>query len=330
MKMATGACPLLVLALLHAAGAFEMARAEIYLNEVVVRGTERIELYNSGPDPVPLGGWELRETGVFVIPDGTVINAGEYLVLDDLGGIMHDIGGDLDLIDDLKSRSDRVQYGDQGGAPLPHDAPLVSMSRAPDASALPPLDPAADANFWTIDLNATFGAANDVLPPVLGSSLVINELDPNGGGLLLVGDNAEVFNPTGATVLTGGWFMTFGNGSTAPVTFSFVLPNDVASMKLPADIDLDETKLAYLFDDMGVRVDQLGWNGPLAARGDLLCIGRCPNGAGPNDGYDAATSGGGDTLFELECSIGARNPEDCSPTPVKASSWGRIKAQHRR
>ncbi len=156
------------------------AEAEIYLNEAVIRGTERVELYNSGPDPVVLTGWEIRETGVFPIPDGTVINVGQYLVLEDLGGIMHDIGGDLDLIDDLKSRADRVQYGNMGGAPLPHDEPLVSMSRAPDASTGPPLDPASDAQFWTLDLTGTFGSANDAPPPLLGSSLVINELDPNG------------------------------------------------------------------------------------------------------------------------------------------------------
>ena len=77
------------------------AQAEIYLNEVVVRGTERVELYNSGSDSVSLTGWTLEETGVFLIPDGTIIAPGEYLVLDDLGGIMHDIGGDLDLIDEL-------------------------------------------------------------------------------------------------------------------------------------------------------------------------------------------------------------------------------------
>lgn len=305
------------------------AQAEIYLNEVVVRGTERVELYNSGPDAVLLNGWMLQETGVFPIPDGTVINVGQYLVLEDLGGIMHDIGGDLDLIDDLKSVADGVQYGNMGGAPLPHDAPLVSMSRAPDASVGPPLDPALDAQFWTIDLIATFGAMNDVLPPQLGSSLVINEFDPNGGGALLSGDNVEVFNPTGAIVITTGWFMTFGNGSTAPVTFPDVLPGGVASMKLPADIDLDETQLGYLFDDDGVRVDQLGWNLILAAESGFTCIGRCPDGAGPNDGYNAATSGGGETLFELACTIGQRNPEDCGSTPIESTSWGRIKTRWR-
>jgi hypothetical protein len=305
------------------------AQAEIYLNEVVVRGTERVELYNSGSDSVSLTGWTLEETGVFLIPDGTIIAPGEYLVLDDLGGIMHDIGGDLDLIDDLKARADGVQYGNMGGAPLPHDEPLVSMSRAPDASSLPPLDPALDAVFWTLDLTHTFGAMNDAPPPQLGSSLIINELDPNGGGGLLTGDNVELFNPTASVITPLGWFMTFGAGSTVPLTISFVLPGGVGSMKLPGDIDLEATELAYLFDDQGVRVDQLGWNMIFDAASGLLCIGRCPDGAGPNDGYDAATSGAGDTLVELECTIGQNNPDDCGPTPVEPTSWGRIKAAHR-
>ncbi|MCA9730191.1 MAG: hypothetical protein KC729_21080 [Candidatus Eisenbacteria bacterium] len=306
------------------------AEGAVYLNEVVVRGTERVEIYNSGPDPVLLDGWTIQETGSFPIPDGILLGVGEYRVFNDLGGIMNDIGGDLDLIDDLKGRADAVQYGDQGGAPLPHDVATVSLCRAPDAAALPPLDPTEDADYWTLDLSSTFGFENDVPPPTLGVSLVINELDPNGGGGFLAGDNVEVYNPTGSTVITGGWFMAFGNGSTAPVTFSLVIPLEVASMKLPADIDLAETKLAYLFNDLGERVDQLGWNGPLASRGDLTCIGRCPNGAGPNDGYDAGTSGGGETLFELECSIGVVNPDECGPTPTRSASWGEVKALHRR
>ena len=112
------------------------ANAEIYLNEIVVRGTEQVEIYNSGDDPVDLTGWLVRGSGGdFMIPNGTVINPGQYLAFAGLGGIMSDLGAEVDIIDDIKLSRDSVDYGQLGGAPLPHDEVDVSLCRAPDASA---------------------------------------------------------------------------------------------------------------------------------------------------------------------------------------------------
>lgn len=306
-----------------------VARADVYLNEVVVRGTERAELYNSGPVAVPLDGWILRgDLGDFVVPDGTTILPGQYLVFPDLGGILHDIGGDFDLIDDLMFSRDVVEYGQVGSAPLPHDEGGVSLCRAPDASAAPPLDPANDALFWTLDLSATFGAVNDAPQSDLGSSVVLNELGTTVPSVRLVNDSIELYNPTGAPIITGGWFATFGAGPTVFLTTTIVPPLATVAEKLPPAIELDTTRLAYLFDGSGVRVDQIGWSGSFFG-GEEGCVGRCPDGAGPHDGYDGQSSGGGETLFFVECSLGQSNDGTCDPTPVQPRSWGAVKLGYR-
>lgn len=323
------------------------ARAEVYLNELVVRGTERAELYNSGPGSVLLDGWVLRgDLGDFVIPDETVIGAGAYLVFADLGGILHDIGGQGALIDDLKLSRDAVDYGQVGSAPLPHDDPGVSLCRTPDAAAGPPLDPADDARFWSLDLTATFGGPNDVPNPALGSSAVFNELGTTVPSIRMGSDAFEIYNPTGAIIILADWYASFGAGSTYFLTNSFVAPGGVVVETLPPELELDTTQLAYLFTDLHARVDQLGWSGSFlagagaggagdpasvasAGEGGELCIARCPDGAGPNDGYDGATSGGGETLVFTTCSLGDRNVGACMPSPVLPMSWGVIKGRYR-
>lgn len=48
-----------------------------------------VELYNNGADPIDLGGWKLIDDGVladaFIIPAGTTIAPGEFLVIEGNG-----------------------------------------------------------------------------------------------------------------------------------------------------------------------------------------------------------------------------------------------------
>ena len=306
----------------------ESAYAEVYLNELVIRGTERAELYNSGPAPVLLTGWKLAgDLGDFLIPDDTTIAVGEYLAFDDLGDIFHDIGGEGALIDDLKLTRDVVAYGQVGGAPSPHDSGGVSLCRAPDAALGPPLGPTDNALYWTLDLTSTFGASNDAPNPDLGSSVLINELGTTTPSVRFVNDSIELYNPTGAAIILGGWYATFGAGPTYFLTSTFIPPSGVVVEKLPPSIDLDTTQLAYLFTDLHVRVDQLGWSGSFASEGES-CIGRCPDGAGPNDGFNGNSSGGGTSLFFTLCTLGQLNG-GCNPTPVDRVSWGQVKGAYR-
>ena len=308
------------------------AQAEIYLNELVVRGTEEAEIYNSGPDAVDLTGWLIRGTdGDFMIPNGTVISVGQYLAFADLGGIMSNLGGDVDVIDDIKLSRDSVDYGQLGGAPLAHDEAAVSMSRAPDASSEPPLDPANDADLWTLDFSSTFGSANDAPDPNLGSTVVINEMGYTTLGVVVLNDSVELYNPTGGAIILVDWILSFGAGTSVVIASGTISPSDFYVEKLPASIELDTTQLTYLFDETGVRVDQLGWSGTVARGGDDSCLGRCPDGAGTHDGFDVESSEVGDTVFEAACTLGGTNGDEsnCGVTPILESSWGEIKSMYR-
>lgn len=176
-------------------------RAGVYINEVSLQpvgSSQTVELYNSGPGGIDVGGWEIRGSkGAYIIPAPEPIPAGGYVVLS-VGNICSERGGVMALIDLVASNSpaaDAVNYGQRGSAPLPPAG--TSLARAPDASAGPPPapDPAGDGLVWTIDLTPTFGGINDAPTPNPGSSAALNELDPRpiGGG-----DSVELYNPTPA------------------------------------------------------------------------------------------------------------------------------------
>lgn len=311
----------LAVSLISAAGG---ARAAIFLNETRVDGIEAIELFNSGPLPQDLTGWTLRgSNGDYIIPGGAII-PGEYLTLSNLGDIMDEIGGEIELIDFVGGLQDRVQYGDQGGAPLPNPDPGVSLARAPDAAADPPRDPLDDAQYWTLDFSLTFNGPNDAPPPMLGSTVLINEIDDSAPGT----DVVEFYNPSliATDIPLVGWRLT--DGTTQQFLTGTVMGGGVLALVLMTSIET--TNLAYLFTPTGVRVDQVGYAGaPIAQQ---HCIGRCPDGAGPSNGYDYATSGGGTTWLPLFCSLGGLNISDPAcytsslPEPVVLlKRWGTVK-----
>ncbi len=313
----------LLLALLGPAVFVFPTSASVYVNEVAIRGVERIEIYNSGPSNVDLSGWTIQGSdGGFVIPDSTVIGVGQYLVLDDLGGIFDNIGGETSLIDLTNTVEDQMYYGDQGGAPLPHDDSDsdVSLARAPDGSANPPLNPANDALFWTIDFSQTFGVMNDAPPPALGGPVYINEIDVAEA----LDDTVEFYNGTALAIdiPLSGWILT--DGTTAAPLTGVVPSGGVLALSLPTSIET--AQVAYLFDPAGVRIDQVGFAGAPLPRLEG-CIGRCPDGAGPNNGFNYETSGGGLTWRVMTCTMDELNETapQCGGTDTQRSSWGRLK-----
>ncbi len=303
------------------------AAQDIFLNEATIQGTEKIELYNPNGTAVDLSGWEISgANGTFTIPNGTSIPAADYLTITLTGDIIANLGGWISIADFAGGDpTDRVNYGQQGGAPLPHAGGTVSLCRAPDASADPPLYNEAgysDAGNWTLDLTSTFDAANDAPSPSLGSSVALNEY--NSGPPNMV----EFYNPSvlATPVDLTGWFLT--DGTTEAFLAGVVPSGGVLVLNLSTDIDL--AQLAYLFDDQGVRVDQLGFLGapPLDP---TQCLMRCPDGAGPYDGFDWPTSGGGASLFIGECTLGelnASNP-DCNGVPTVTHTWGQLRLLYR-
>lgn len=326
--------PGLVIAVFFLCGS---ARADfaVYLNELNVKGIENVELYNAGPDTATIGGWEIEETGTFTVPVGTQIAPGAYFVIADLGGILDDIGGQATLLDLLNAVQDGVSYGQVGSAPLPPLGTIlatpgpvpVSLARAPDASAgaPPPPDPLLDGLVWTLDFSPTFGAINDAPQPRLGEPIVLNEIDPKPED---GNDTVELFNLTPIPIPINEWFLT--NGEHRIFLAGVVPASGFLAVATDPGFDLEVDGLLYLFDSVGVRVDQLGfWNAP--PLGGEECYARCPDGAGPNLGFDWATTGGGVTFFTLPCTPGATNSpgEECLPTPTVHVGWGQLKSLYR-
>jgi hypothetical protein len=297
-RIKSGARFLFVAAVLLLAGrGAAQAAGKVFLNELSIVGSEGAEVYNLGPDPVNLTGWRIVGTdGFYQFVAGTILDPGEYLAVS-TANIQDDIGGETSLIDFASNEQDGVNYGQEGGAPLAQAG--GSLCRAPDGSADPPRSTPEDARFWTIDFTPTPGGMNNAPMANLGSSVKINEIDdtnPNG-------DAVEFFNPTALAnpISLAGWRLT--DGHNVAFLTGVIQGGDV--LVLAVDTEIEITRLAYLFNDLGVRVDQVGLAG--APIQPVACIGRCPDGAGPSRGFNYATSGGGATWIPMTCTVGDLN-----------------------
>jgi len=287
--------------------------AEILINEFVPKGTEWIELYNYGASPVTMTGWYVQDgSGADNSISGVTIPAGGYYSWNTSLGLVSD-GDYIELYDGSGALIDRVAYGNLGGCPVPHNIPAnLSACRAPNGS-----DTDDDARDWTLDRSSTRDAANDAPAPQLGSSLIINEIDPYPAAN---GDSLELYNPdpTGLPVDITDWWFSDGDGivdlpsgGTVPSLGWLVLVE--GSGDWPDGVcDFASGDVAYLFNASDVRVDQLGWYGEFNDHS----FQRCSDGAGPNDGYDWTSSGGDITLFDTAATWGASN--NC---PYPEAEW---------
>ncbi len=335
---------LVVAAALLAVGlATHPAEAHVYLNEITVQGPETVELYNSGPAIVDVNGWTLSGSGSWNILGAPPIPVNGYLVLEPIGDIFDNTGGYIELLDGPIDE-DGVHYGQIGSAPLPPDGPFSlagvpspTLARAPDGStwgAPPTPSPSGDGSIWTIDPTPTMGAINDAPTPSLGASISLNELDPKpvGGG-----DTVELFNPLAVPIDVTDWFLC--NGDAFLVLSGSVPGLGYLTITTGAGFELEAKELVYLFRDDGVRVDQIGFHlPPVRTHSPWLdfcqCYARLPDGAGPTNGYDWFSSGGGVDLLRLVCTAGGANQPETScdvtgaPVPggIEESSWSRVKA----
>jgi hypothetical protein len=324
---------ILISAVLLIGGGDPAHGANVYLNELTARPlgfSEDVELYNAGPGSVNVGGWVIRGSkGTFIIPAPEWIPEGGYVSLD-VGDIQGERGGVTTLIEISTDKGrfveigqDSVHYGQSGSAPLPPAG--SSLARAPDAAAgtPPPPSPAGDGLVWTLAL-PTFGMANIVPAPLMGSSVLLNEFDPLPVGGL---DLLELYNPTGMLIDITNWYLI--NGDSEMLLGGVIPPGQFLVIQTPPGFDLEEVDLLYLFQADNVRVDQLGFHeAPPLGAGE--CYARCPDGAGPNLGYDYLTSGGGDTFRPVECTLGASNNQACCPpSPAESATWSRLKGMFR-
>ncbi|MCK4665478.1 lamin tail domain-containing protein [Candidatus Dependentiae bacterium] len=299
---------------------------DIVINEFYPKGTEWIELYNTTGGPIDVGNWTVfidsqsdsDLTGI--LSPGLTVPAGGFLVIDkdSISNVGHWDGTDMDndgakiYLRQSAVDIDVVGFGIEGSAPL-------APSNFTIARVLDGIDTDDDA----VDFNITGGAVGSVtkgttnngsVPAVsLGTTVVINELDrtPAVGN-----DKIEIYNPTGVAIDMTGFFFSDGDGY-LPLTSTPIVPAG-GFVVLEEGIDfasgpeIGSTDVAYLFNAVGVRLDQLGVNGET----ENETFQRVPDGAGPHDGYNWLTSGGCTTYFDVPETLGATNGTNVPPAQV--------------
>jgi len=278
--------------------------SDVLINEFVAKegtggeGVEWVELYNTTTSAVDITGWLLETDEVYTLTGSIPLNG--YLVITNTNVDVNNSGGAIRLLLGTVT-IDEVTFGNQGGAPLSCDG--YSTSRVPDAQ-----DTDDDARDWNLDVSPTPGSANDAPGVSLGSSLVFNEFDnyPTSGNDLI-----EIYNPTASDVVIESWLLSDGDGVaiiTGPITITVggwqVIEENVDWVPGGSSgVDFTSTDVGYLFQPDGVRVDQIGWEGEY----ENDTFQRIPDGAGPNDGYDWSSSGGGVTWFDVPETFGSTN-----------------------
>jgi uncharacterized repeat protein (TIGR01451 family) len=278
---------------------------DVLINEFVVKGSEWVELYNKSGVDVSLDGWYV--TDVACDPEITntlggadVITVGGYFVIDDGAAgdnFDWDSDGDVAILCDAEHQAlDRVAYGDQGGAPLAHTGDAIA--RAPNG-----VDTGDDARDWNVAPDPTSGEANNAAGVALGTTLVINEIE-GGSGDAYKYPQIELYNPTSSTITVTDWLHS--DGDITPkvlITETAVIAPGECFVFRSSTPNILEKDMIYLFMPDGTRVDQVAGEGIEAG----FTLQRVPDGAGPHDGYDWDSSGGGVSWFKLPATLGERN-----------------------
>ncbi|WP_165368087.1 lamin tail domain-containing protein [Phytoactinopolyspora endophytica] len=264
-------------------------------NEISQRvNPDWVEFYNNGSEPVDLSGWMFqdekdRDSEDYVFPDGTVLDAGEYLVLDAADG-------DVPGFEFGLGKADVVRLSDSSGALVDTFAwdahALTTYGRCPDGTG-----------DFQLTAASTKGGVNDCTSPAR-----INEISSEW---------VEIINPTdadldlGAHVLRGagaadGYEIPAGT-VLEPATFVVIDQDDLG-------FDLDTADGVELIDASGAVADEHGWEAlPETSQG------RCPDGTGdfevtalatPGAANDCVPAGGQDTLRVNEVESSGGDPGD--------------------
>lgn len=265
------------------------AEPGIRINEVESSGGDPgdwIELYNPTDAPIVLDGFTVKDSKdspSYVIPTGTTVAAGGYLVLDELldsgeGQLPFGLGG-----------GDQARLFDATGALVDeytwtaHAA--TTWGVAPDGG-------------WAPTDAATKGAANTFADPeepeepAPAGEIVINEVDSQPS------DWVEFFNPGTAPLDISGYEIrdnsddhrwqflpgtTIAAGAYLVVDQNTIGTVDGTPQKFSAPIGIGSADRIRLYDATGTQLDDtLPWNGHAAIDGDAAAatLARCPDGEG--------------------------------------------------
>jgi hypothetical protein len=232
-----------------------------------------IELFYDGPAPLDLSGMSLTndagQPGKFVFPQGTGIEAGQYMVLyadaDHLGFDLDERGGTVLLYDRKGSLIDSVEYGVQ--------LPDLSIGRVGFSSD------------WHLTI-PTPGKKNVAHPVGDPAAVMINEWLAKGDVPFADGF-VELFNPQSSPVDMGGCFVTDDSGvaqSFAPMTFFA----DDSFTVLTAGLNLSSAGgTIVLFDPESREIDKVVY-GPQVAG---VSQGRSPDGSDTIESFALPTPG---------------------------------------
>ena len=195
----------------------------LYINEVYSCNPDWVELYNAGNKELHIGGFILQDDKgaeeEYVIPEGTTIGAGEFLVLEEFSfGISSSKGDRVTLLDASRNVVDDVMlpvmedgssYGrrsDGGSEFAAFTAPTKGRSNTGGGDPLPEPEP-SDAKVYINEvLSAPAGGDMDFIELYNGG-----EADADIGGFVLQDDKgaAEEFVIPAGTVIPAGGFLVY-------------------------------------------------------------------------------------------------------------------------
>jgi len=227
-----------------------------------------VELYNLGVSSANLAGFAFKDnddTHRYVLPTGTTIAAGGYLVLDEAA-----FGFGLDA-------SDSARLFDTTGAIVD------SYTWTTHADTTYGRCPNGTGSFATT-ANSTKGAANSCTgAPV---TVKINEVESDSG---TPGDWVEIYNPgTSAANVSGFVFKDNDDTHSYAIPAGTTIPAGGYLVLEEADwgFGLGSLDSARLFDAAGALIDTYSWTSHATTT-----YGRCPNGTGPFTTTTASTKG---------------------------------------
>ena len=179
---------------------------EVVINELMYNaagdGADWLELHNPGPAPVDLSGWQLVDAVAHTFPEGTLLAAGGYLVVDDFESGLGSRGERLELRDACGEPVDVVRWYDGGrwpdwadgaGASLELRNPWVDNT-SPDAWAA---SDEGSRSEWQEVRYRGVAQPSRVGPDGVWHELVIGMLAP---GEVWLDDVSVVEDPDGAAV----------------------------------------------------------------------------------------------------------------------------------
>ncbi|MCD6577913.1 lamin tail domain-containing protein [bacterium] len=267
--------------------------------------TFSIEISNSDIFPINLSNYSINGSTII---NGTTINSGpnSFIALSssDFTNSLESVivlgAGTIVFGDTTGATINSISYGYQGGAP--DFIAGYSLAKTQNIGN--------DADDWTIDPTPTMGSTNDAPIPNLIGGVVINEVNPHFGNSFI-----ELYNNTGGSIDISGYLLFAQDILTIPL--STVLNSAsyyiIEESSYPVNfnlttIDSQMHNNVYLFDDTGIRIDQLGWESVCSFSNNSLQRDDGNKGSWAYNGYDMATS----VLVCADDSKGFYNVPDCN------------------